>query len=435
MLTAISRYGARWVPGLDDLVLTHRRRGSLVEGPEIVAFEDAFSRRLGGGRATTASYGRMAGYYILKALDLPEGSEVIFPALTFWVVPELARAAGLKPVFADVDPGTFNLRTDALERAITPRTRAVVPTHIYGLPCDMDDILSVARKHGLRVIEDCAHSLGATYRGQPVGTFGDAALFSFQVLKPLNTCGGGIAYTRDQDLGARIAALAGQEPWPSEERVMKRIRTGKVERALMKPRVFSLSVFPILWAASFFEARPDVYLWEKVRPLVPFPAPYRERYSNVQAALGLAGLELLDGWTEATRAHARFMSAALADLPGVSVPPAPTDRVHVYYQYCVYVPDRDLTVQRCLRRGLDVEYHHMDVCPDLKHFAASKVEAPGARRTADALQLPIHAGLQEGELARVASRVRDAVTGAPTPALHAPAGAGSAPEAPRRAPR
>jgi dTDP-4-amino-4,6-dideoxygalactose transaminase len=415
VLSALSRYGARWVPDLEEIVARNRQRGSLVQGPEIREFETIFAARQGGGRSVTTSYGRMAAYYILKALDLPPGSEVIFPALTFWVVPEMARAAGLKPVFADVDPVTFNIRPEALERAVTPLTRAVVPTHIYGLPCDMDEIMALARERGLRVIEDCAHSLGATYRDQPVGTFGDAALFSFQVLKPLNTCGGGIAYTRDVELGRRIAALAEAEPWPSEERVLKRIRLGKLERALMKPSVFSLSIFPILWSASFFKARPDVYLWEKVRPLTPFPPPYRERYSNVQAALGLAGLERIEEWTRSTREHAAFMSSALGQLPGVGVPPAPRDRVHVYYQYCAYVPDRDQTVARCLRAGLDVEYHHMDVCPDLPLFSESKTEVPGARRTTDALQLPVHAGLSSAELGRVADRVRRAVSTPPPP--------------------
>ncbi len=409
MLTAISRYGARWVPDFEQIVGDCGRRRQLVQGPQIREFEDAFARRLGGGRAVTTSYGRMAGYYILKAFDLPPGSEVIFPALTFWVVPEMARAAGLQPVFAEVDPTTFNLDPEALERAITPRTRAVVPTHIYGLPCDMDEIMAIARRHRLLVMEDCAHSLGATYHGRPVGTFGDAALFSFQVLKPLNTCGGGIAYSREPGLGQRLAALAGADPWPSEERVRRRIRLGKLERALMNPAVFSLTLFPILWGASLFGGRPDIYMWEEVRSLWPFPPGYRERYSNVQAALGLAGLERIDAWTETTRGHARFMSQALDGLPGLRVPPAPSDRLHVYYQYCVYVPHRDAAVGRCLRFGLDVEYHHMDVCPDLPLFADSRMEAPGARRTTEALQLPIHAGLTGADLERVADRTRRAL--------------------------
>lgn len=409
MLSAISRYGARWVPNADQIVESARARGQLVVGPDIAAFEDELAARMGGGHVITASRGRMAFYYILKALDLPPGSEIVFPALTFWVVPEMARVAGLRPVFADVDPVTFNLDPAALERAITPATRAVVPTHVYGLPCDMDEVLALARRHHLAVIEDCAHALGATYRGHPVGTLGDAALFSFQVLKPLNTFGGGAAYTRHDGLGRRIAAIARAEPWPAEDRVLRRIRTARLERALMRPALFSATVFPILWAASLLRARPDVYLWEKVRPLWPLPEGYAERYSNVQAAIGRAALDHLDEWTTRTRAHARFMSSALSHLDGLRLPPEPDDRVHVYYQYCVYPPDRDAAVRRCLRAGLDVEYHHMDVCPDLPLFAASRAEVPGARRTGDALQLPIHAGLSPDDLERVARRFRRAV--------------------------
>ena len=415
MLSAISRYGARFPPDFEEIVEGCRRSGALVEGPAIREFEQAFAGRLEGGRAVSTSYGRMAAYYILKALDLPPGSEVVFPALTFWVVPEMARCLGLKVVFADVDPVTFNLRPDALEAAITPRTRAVVPTHVYGLPCDMQEILEIARARGLRVVEDCAHALGARYRGQPAGTFGDAALFSFQVLKPLNTCGGGMAFTRDGALGARLAALAEAEPWPTPAGVLKRIRLGKLERALMRPATFSLTVFPVLWAAAWFGGRPDVYLWEKVRPLQPFPPGYAARYTNVQARLGLAGLERLDGWTETTRRHALHMSRRLGSLPGVQPPPDPADRVHVYYQYAAYVPDRDAVVARCLRRGLDVEYHHMDVCSELELFGDSRCEAPGARRTADALQVPVHAGLSPAQLERVSSRLRRAL-GAPAAA-------------------
>ncbi len=421
MLSAISRYGARWVPEADEVVEACRGRGALIEGPELAAFEDAFAARMGGGRAVTASRGRMAFYYILKALDLPPGAEIVFPALTFWVVPEMARVAGLRPVFADVDPVTFNIDPGALERAITPATRAVVPTHIYGLPCDMDEVLEIARRHRLTVIEDCAHALGATYRGAPVGTLGDAALFSFQVLKPLNTFGGGAAYTRHASLGRRLAEIAQAEPWPSEARVLGRIRTARIERALMRPAVFSATIFPILWAASFLNARPDVYLWEDVRPLWPLPDGYAERYSNVQAAIGLRGLELLEGWTARTRAHAHFMSSSLSPLRGVRLPPDPDDRVHVYYQYCVYPPDRDGAVKGCLRRGLDVEYHHMDVCPDLPLFAASAADVPGARRTKEALQLPIHPGLSAAELDVVSRRFRRAVSTLPL-ADAAPAG-------------
>src|SRR5712671_6725891 len=341
MLTAISRYGARVLPNTEQIVADCKARGEFIQGPQIAEFERAFEQRAGRGTAITAAYGRIAFYYMLKALDLPPGSEIILPSLTFWVVPELARVAGLKVVFADVDPATFTMDPAALERAVTPATRAVVPTHLYGLPCDMDAIMAVARRHNLRVIEDCAHALGATFDGRPVGTIGDAAIFSFQTLKPLNCYGGGLALVRDPALAARVRALAEAEPWPDEKRVENRLLVGRLQRIFIKPWVFTISAFPILWVSSLIGANPDVYLWEQIRSLNPLPDSYTERFPNVQAAIGLAALEELDGWTEQTRRHAHVMDAALGDLPGIAIPKVPTDRTHVYYQYCVHGPQRD----------------------------------------------------------------------------------------------
>src|SRR5678815_3414855 len=219
MLTAVCRYGPRTIRETDAIVAHCRRRGRLIEGPDIARFERALADRIGAADAVTTSYGRMAFYYILEAFGFAPGAEVIVPALTFWVIPEMVRVAGLTPVPADVDPRTFNLDPRAFERAITSRTVAVVPTHLYGLPCDMDAILTIAERHGLAVVEDCAHALGARQHGRQAGTFGDAAFFSFQTLKPLNTYGGGAAIVRDPALRARVRALAQAEPWPSEARV------------------------------------------------------------------------------------------------------------------------------------------------------------------------------------------------------------------------
>src|SRR3954470_1101918 len=217
MRSAISRYGARVLPDTEQIVAACKARGELIQGPEIARFEAVFARRAGldASRAVAASYGRMAFYYILKALDLPPGSEIVFPALTFWVVPELAPVARLSVVFTDVAPRTFNIDPDSLERLITDKTRAIVPTHLYGLPCDMDRIVDIAGRHDLIIIEDCAHSLGALYKGRPIGTFGSAALFSFQTLKPLNCYGGGLALVADPAIAARVRRIVEALPWPS----------------------------------------------------------------------------------------------------------------------------------------------------------------------------------------------------------------------------
>ena len=409
MLSAISRYGARWVPDFDEIVDQCRRREHLVHGPEQRAFEDAFSRRLGGGHAASTSYGRMAAYYILKALDLPPGSEVVFPALTFWVMPEMARVSGLTPVFADVDPVSFNMTADALERAITPRTVAVVPTHLWGLPCDMDEILAVARRRGLRVIEDCAHALGARYRGRPVGTLGDAAIFSFQTLKPLNAYGGGMVVTADPVLGARVADVVSAEPAPDPRTVKERLWHGRVLRIATRPSIFTWTLFPLMYACARLHSNLDVYFWEKIRALDPLPRDYRERMSNVQAAIALEGLALLDVWTSRTQQHARRMTSALEGLPHVRVPSVPGDRTHAFYQYCVYLEGRDRVAHACLHRGVDLETLHVDLCTDLELFGGPRRTAPGTRKTTETIQIPIHESLDDRCLDRVATVLGDVV--------------------------
>jgi dTDP-4-amino-4,6-dideoxygalactose transaminase len=408
-MAAIARYGMRMVPDSAEIIRQCRAKGQLVQGPHIAQFEEAFARFLGEGHVKAASldFGRMALYDILVSMQFPPGSEIIVPALTFWVVPEITRVAGLKLVFADIDPATFTLSPAAVERAITPNTRAVLPTHLYGLACDMDPILALARKHGLKVIEDCAHSLGATYKGRMVGTLGDASFFSFQAFKPLNTFGGGLAWVRDAELFARVAERADLEPWPTEKRVEKVLSAGWWQRTFIRPTVFTYSGFPIWWLASFTDIKPDRYLWEKVQRLDPLPPHYRGRYSNVQAALGLAGLERLPEFIERTRRHAKVFDEMLGDVPGVTLPVVPEGQTHVYYQYCPYVRDSADLVRRCIRRGIDVAPMHVDVCSRMDLFGWQGPAATGADTAATSVQVPVYESLADHEIERIGRTVRE----------------------------
>ncbi len=417
MGSAISRYGARVLPNTEELIAGCKARGEFIQGPQIAEFEAAFARRHGldPPSAIAAAYGRIAFYYILKALDLPPGSEIIFPSLTFWVVPELARVAGLSVVFADVDPATFNMNPESVERLITDKTRAIVPTHLYGLPCDMDRILEIAGRHNLIVLEDCAHALGARYKGRPVGTFGTGALFSFQTLKPLNCYGGGLALVRDAVLAAKVRTIVDALPWPSEKRVRDRLLMGRLQRIFIKPWVFSISLFPVLWISALIDANPDVFLWENIRSLHPLPEQYTERFPNVQAVIGLEALKHLDEWTGQAQANAQLVTRALSNVPGIQPPQIPPDRTHVFYQYCVYGPQgpkRDELVVRCVRRGIDIETLHVDVPPDMELFGTVRAEADGARRAAQAMQVPVYAGLSREQIERVAATVRDVLKSA-----------------------
>ena len=410
-MAAIARFGTRVVPDLPRIIEECRDRGALVQGPHIEAFEAEFAEFLGSGHVKTCSteYGRMALYFILKAMDFPPGSEVIVPALTFWVVPEIARVAGLTPVFADINPATFTLDPAAMERAITPKTRAVLPTHLYGMACDMDPILALARRHDLKVIEDCAHSLGAMYKDRTVGTLGDASFFSFQAFKPLNTYGGGLAWIRDAGLATRVGEMAEQEQWPSEKSVERILRTGKWQHTFIRPKVFTYSLFPVWYVASFVNAEPDKRFWEDVRRLAPLPEQYRGRFTNVQAAMGRAGLRNLPAFIERTRRHARILDALLGDLDGITIPQTPPQQTHVYYQYCAYVPDCETLVKRCIRRGVDVAPMHVDVCTRMELFNWSGPAALGAEKASSAVQLPVYESLSDQEIERVGRLVRQQV--------------------------
>src|SRR5437763_7901218 len=251
-MRAIARYGVRTIPGDEKEIVAAFRCGEAVEGPAVKRFEEQFAEFHAMNHAISASFGRMAFYYILRALDLPADAEIIFPALTFWVVPEMARRAGLKPVFVDVDPRTFNIDSSKIEAAITERTRAIVPTHLYGQPCEMTEIMRLAEKHNLAVVEDCAQAVGASYRGRKVGTFGAASFYSFQLLKGINTYGGGMALTNDAQLAARVRALAEAEPTQTSGDLIKRFLTGYAARIGVSPKGFTFWGFPLQTAASFF---------------------------------------------------------------------------------------------------------------------------------------------------------------------------------------
>ena len=376
MMRAIARYGVRSVPGDEREIIAAFRRGEAVEGPAIAEYENRFAEYHGMKHALTASFGRMAFFYILRALNLPPGSEIIFPALTFWVIPEIARRAGLQPVFVDVDAATFNIDASKIEPAISDKTRAIVPTHLYGQPCEMTEIMRIAEKHNLSVIEDCAQAAGASYRGRKVGTFGNAAFFSFQLLKGINTYGGGMALTNDSALSESISAQARSEPLQSTGDLIKRLTTGIVARSLVSPKGFTVWGFPIGAAASLVgNADYSKHIWEKIRPLDSFPRVYRQRYSNVQAIIGLRSLAKLDEFNGKSRAHASIYTRGLADCRAVQTPPVIPEAEHVYYQYCVYTSDPARVKRRAIRRAVDFETTHVDVCsalPLFKEFADRK---------------------------------------------------------------
>ena len=360
-MAAIGRFGTRVPPRLQEIIQDCRARGQLVQGPHIEAFENAFARMLGSGHVRTCSteYGRMALYFILKALDLPAGSEVVVPALTFWVVPEIVRVAGLKPVFADIDPATFTLSPDAFQRALTPRTSAVIPTHLYGLPCDMDPILAIARRHGIPVIEDAAQAHGSEYQGRRCGSMGLLGCFSFYPGKNLGAYGeGGAVVTDDPALAARIRLL---RAWGEEVRYEHKFKA------------------------------------------------FNYRMDGVQGAVLGVKLRHLDAWTEARRANAAEYARQLA---GTAVT-APVERAgcrHVYHLYPVRLAQRDAWRAALGEAGVQTGVHYpipVHLQPAYRDLGYTAGDFPVSEHVAgEVLSLPMFPELTAAQIGTVAGLLK-----------------------------
>lgn len=183
-------------------------RSWYIEGEEGRKFEEAFAQYCGVQYCIGVGNGLDALMLSLKALGIGEGDEVIVPSNTYIATALAVTYVGAKPVFVEPDIRTFNIDPSKIEAAITKKTKAVMPVHLYGQPCDMDPIMNIAEKHGLRIVEDCAQAHGAVYKGQKVGTFGDAAGFSFYPGKNLGALGdAGAVVTNDKELAGKIRAL------------------------------------------------------------------------------------------------------------------------------------------------------------------------------------------------------------------------------------
>ena len=189
-------------PTLDDVTIADvaevLRSGWITSGPKVAAFEAALSATVGGRPVRVVSSATAALEIALQVAGIGPGDEVITPAMTFFAAPSMIVRAGATPVFVDVEPGTRNLDLAAAAARVGPRTRAIMPTHFAGLPCDMDVLYALAARHGLRVIEDAALAIGSSWRGKPIGSFGDMCVFSFHPNKNVTAIEGGALVVRDE---------------------------------------------------------------------------------------------------------------------------------------------------------------------------------------------------------------------------------------------
>ena len=361
--------GARLRPIRDELVAACARvidSGVFVMGPEAAALEEEFARFCGVDHAVAVSNGTAALQVALLAKNIGAGDEVITVSNTFIATVEAISAVGATPVLVDVEPDTSLINASLIEAAITSRTKAIIPVHLYGLPCDMDAINAIARKHRLAVIEDACQAHGATYAGMTTGSLGDAACFSFYPSKNLGTIGeGGIVVTGDAQLAARMRSLRSH---------------GEVTRYYHNEPGWNLRLAEIACAAVRIELRH------------------------------------LAGWNSQRRHVAAWYADALNGL-GITLPEEPAGREHVYHLYVVQVDERE-RVRAALQQmgvGTGVHYpvpvHRQDAYRSLRMGIGSLpvTEAIAPR----ILSLPMFPEMTRAQVDYVATSLRTALDATP----------------------
>jgi dTDP-4-amino-4,6-dideoxygalactose transaminase len=356
---------------VDAAVAAVLEGGHFILGPEVSRFEEEFAAYCNTPFAVGLNSGTSALHLALLAAGVGPGDEVITTAFTFVATIAAIEYTGARAVLVDVDPVTLTIDPDRIESAINPRTRAIIPVHLYGLPAYMDSILSIARHHGLVVIEDACQAHGAEYQHRRAGSMGDMGCFSFYPGKNLGAAGdGGAVSTANEDYARTIRML---RDWGAEQKYLHVIKG------------------------------------------------FNFRLDEIQAAILRVKLRRLAAWTELRRQHARAYDALLADT-NVRLPHASSEARHVYHLYAVRTLERDRVRSELHAAGIQAGIHYpipVHLQPAYANLGYRRGDFPESERAADeVLSLPLYPEMS----ARALDRVARAVTSSVGPRDHATPG-------------
>jgi dTDP-4-amino-4,6-dideoxygalactose transaminase len=384
---------------------------NILEGRNIKKFEKKFSRYTGTKYAISTSSGRLAFYLIIKHLGIKEGDEIILPSYTVHIVPNIIRAVGARPVFVDVDENTFNIDPRLIKKKITKKTKAILPTHLFGQPCDMGPIMELAEKYDLLVIEDCCQACGAEYKKMKVGALGDASFFSFAIGKNLTTFGGGMITTNNNELVENIRNEIESYDYPERNRILMKSASSIMVWFLSFPQIFSLTVYPLLYISDLINnTKISEFFDEKEIILKEIPLSYRKRLTNLQATLGIEQLKKLDKVNEKRISNAHLLSDLLNDVKNIKIPFELPNAKHIYLNYAIRVKNKDLVSKRLLKKGIDTKRKYITSCSSMRIFKEFQTHCPISEKLAEeTLCLPIHTWLTKDDIFRVAETVEEVV--------------------------
>lgn len=356
----------------DDIqaVVDVLRSDYLTTGPSIAEFEKAVCDYTGAKYAVAISNGTAALHAACFAAGIGPGDEVITTPITFAASANCVLYCGGRPVFADIDPETYNIDVEDIERKITDKTKAIIPVHLAGQPCDMDAIHQLARKHGLIVIEDGAHALGSEYKGQKIGGLSDMTTFSFHPVKPVTTGEGGMIMTNDEALYQRL----------------KLFRSHGITR---EPDLLTRN------DGSWFYQQLDL--------------GYNYRITDIQCALGVSQMKKLDRFLARRREIARRYDRAFSQIDGITIPKQLENTNSGWHLYIIQVENRKEVFENLRDKGIGVNVHYIPVYyhPYYQEHGYENVSCPVAEQVYQhIISLPIFPGLTDEQQDYVIEQVK-----------------------------
>lgn len=337
------------------------------QGSFVKRFEGEFAQFCGAKFGVATANGTVALHLALEALGIKEGDEVIVPDLTFAATANAVVYTGATPMFVDSEKSTWNIDPSKIVEVITQKTKAIIPVHLYGHPCDMDPIMKLAKEHGLHVIEDVAEAPGAEYKGRKLGSIGDIGCFSFFGNKIITTGEGGMCTCNDEKLVEKMRVLR--------------------DHGMNKDRRY----------------------WHKV-------IGYNYRLTNIQAAIGVAQLERIDDFIKRKRELAARYNKELSGVNGIVTPPEAKWAKNVYWMYSILVDDsagfrtdRDTLAKELKEAGIDSRqfFHPMSVMPPYKGYAEGKTFPVASELSRKGLNLPSSTDMTAEEIKRIADLIKE----------------------------
>ncbi|MCK5580192.1 MAG: DegT/DnrJ/EryC1/StrS family aminotransferase [Candidatus Omnitrophica bacterium] len=337
--------------------------GSFIMGPDVKDFENSFAQYCECRNGVGVNSGTDALYLALAALDVGVGDEIILPSFTFIATALCVSYTGATPVFVDVEQETYNIDSESFKKAITPKTKAVIPVHIYGQAANMKEICEIAKEHNIKVVEDACQAHGARYEGQRIGSLGDIGCFSFYPTKSLGAFGdGGIVVTDDEEIAEKIQMLRDYG------------RKGRYDH--------------------------------KVKG-------YNSRLDTVQAVVLAAKLKYLDEWNQMRADNAAYYNELLAGIKGVKIPLIKDNRTHVFQTYAVRLKERDRICDQMKDKGVGVLIHYpipLHLQEAYKDAGYKKGDFPVSEQIAnETLSLPMYPHITKDKIEFVCDALKSLV--------------------------